>query len=130
MPTKLRSASADEVADEWPRRSRERREDAKALVDPWQPYCLITLTAHEAGEVLYRCGDVHFPVRCAANLCPDSLRHQARHLRAHGCLLKRPIIYKRGDGQFVSVDGAHRLRAAFDSGTGLHEAFCGEEPDT
>lgn len=81
---------------------------------------------HEAGEVLYRCGDNHFPVSIASCLCPESLQHQAQYLRDHGHLLARPIIREGADGLYV-VDGAYRLRAAFDAGSDFYESFCGSE---
>lgn len=130
MPTYLRTAPPAEVVKEWPLTPSEQEigaePEARADVERWQPYCLITLTALEAGEVLYRCGDDHFPVRICPCLCPDSLQHQTQYLRDHGHLLARPIIRKGADGLYV-VHGAHRLRVAFDSGSGVYETFCGSE---
>jgi hypothetical protein len=125
MPTYTRRATLDEVAAAWPRdEATEPLEEARALVALWEPYYLVKLTADEAGNVLYQCGDENFPVRSAPCLCKDSLRHQEQYLRDHGHLLARPIIRKRCDKLYV-VDGAHRLRAAFDAGNGVHEVFCG-----
>jgi hypothetical protein len=117
-----RIVSIEEVEDVW---SGSVEVPSKcAHLAQFAPFEAWEFTADELGNVVCDCGGLPMRLRDGIRRIRRDAGHDwhANYLRTTGRLLAPPIIHS---SSLDSIDGVHRIVAAYDSGTGLHVVYWG-----